>query len=339
MEIAGGRFPAFLKSPDKKIRIFLLFGPDEGLVRERARALCLTVVETLDDPFSYSEIDAGDLSGDPARLMDEVTSLSMMGGERVVRLRSANNNSKGYIEPLVARDLASSVLVIEAGDIRKDSALVKLIKGAKQGAVTHCAHDSAADMDSLIRETLGAAGITPSREINDYLRQNLGSDRTISRQELDKLALYWGKRTEALTLPDVQAVIGDSSTQSVFDILDATLLGDLSKLERHLNRAFSAGESPIAFLRMIQGQIKQLHKAAALRDGGLSGEEAIRKAGIPFFNHKKAAIQINGKSRGHMATCLDITLTAEIDCKTTGYPAEAICRRALMRIAMASRRR
>ena len=339
MELASSRLPAFLKSRDPKVRIFLFFGPDEGLVRELSRSLCLSVVDSLEDPFRFIDIQASELSADPARLMDEVTAISMMGGERVVRLRGANNNSKGYLEPLTEQDLPDSLLVIEAGDIRKDSALVKMINKAPHGAVTHCAHDKSQDILSLIREVLGAANIDPPREVIDYLRENLGSDRAISRQELDKLVLYMRGRTDPMTLEDVRANIGDSSAQNIFDIMDAALLGNLDALERQLNKAFSAGESPIGFLRMIQGQLKQLHKAAALRDAGQRSEDAIRKAGIAYFNQKKAAVQISGKSSRHMAICLDITMEAEIKCKTMGYPEEAICRRALMRIAMANRKR
>ncbi|TNE40236.1 MAG: DNA polymerase III subunit delta [Alphaproteobacteria bacterium] len=339
MELPGQKFDAFLKSRDPKLRLFLLYGADEGLVRERGRALCLSVLGTLDDPFSYSEIDAGELGHDPARLMDEATALSMMGGERVVRLRNATGNHKDQVASLADLPLEGSIVVIEAGDLKKDSALVKMVKGAPHGAVTPCFHDKAQDMNGLIQEMLGSNGIHPTREITDYLRENLGGDRAISRQELDKLILYHGKREAPLTLDEVREIIGDSSDQNVFDIMDAALLGQLDRLERLLGRAFEAGESPIAFLRLIQNQLKQLHKAAALRDAGMRPEDAIRKSGIPYYNQKKAAIQISGKGAAHMATGLDITLKAEIDCKTTGYPAETICRRALMRIAMASRRR
>ena len=337
--MSSSRFPAYLKARDATHRVFLFFGPDEGLVRELARALCLSVLDSLDDPFRYSELEAADIAADPARMMDEATALSMMGGERVVRLRGANANSKSYIEPLLEIPLPDSLIVIEAGDIRKDSALVKAVSKAEQGVVIPCQHDRGQDILALINEVLGEAGLAPAREIIDYLRENLGSDRAVSRQELDKLVLYMHGRSEPLTLEDVRANIGDSSAQSIFDIVDATLRGDLKGLVRQMNKAFSAGESPIGLLRILQGQLKQLHKAAALRDAGLRTEDAIRKAGIPFFNQKKAAAQIGGRASAHMAICLDILLDAEIKCKSTGYPEEAICRRALMRISMANRRR
>ncbi|MBL4666787.1 MAG: hypothetical protein JKY04_05370, partial [Sneathiella sp.] len=92
MELRPAQISSFLKAPDKNIRVFLAYGPDEGLVRERGKQLALTALDTLDDPFCYAEIEAGNLDGDPARLRDEIEAISMMGGERVVRLRSAGNS-------------------------------------------------------------------------------------------------------------------------------------------------------------------------------------------------------------------------------------------------------
>src|ERR1700723_1219486 len=69
----------------------LLFGPDLGLVRERAERLAKTVVPDLRDPFRTTEMEASALSEDPARLFDEAAALSMTGGRRVVRVRNAGN--------------------------------------------------------------------------------------------------------------------------------------------------------------------------------------------------------------------------------------------------------
>ncbi len=339
MEFRAAQVTSFLKSPDKSIRIFLIYGPDEGLVRERAKAVCLTAVESLDDPFCYSEISASDLGDDPAKLIDEIGAISMMGGERAVRLRSASNSTNAVIKNALDADFSNTLLVIEAGDIRKDSALVKSIKPLDNGAVIPCFRDKAQDINALIQEVLSAAGLQAGSDVIDYLRQNLGSDRAISRQELDKLVLYKGDDRSPVTLAETQAVIGDSSAESVFDVIDAALLGNLPALEKSLNKAFFSGESSITFLRLIQGQLKQLHKAALFIDRGMPTSDALKKAGIPFFNHQKASTQLSHKKAAHFSTCLSIILQAEMDCKTTGYPDEALCRRALLRIALAGRKR
>ncbi|MEP3244000.1 MAG: DNA polymerase III subunit delta [Sneathiella sp.] len=339
MEFRAPQIKAFLNAPDKSIRIFLIYGQDEGLVRERAKNICLTAVESLEDPFCYVEIPAGDLSDNPARLNDEITAISMMGGERAVRLRGATNSTNTIIKNTLDSDFSNSILVIEAGDLRKDSSLVKTIKTLKNAAVIPCFKDKGQDISSLITEVLSAAGLRANQECIDYLRQNMGSDRALSRQELDKLVLFKGVDKSAVTLEEAQAVIGDSSADNIFEVIDAALLGNLPLLEKSLNKAFFSGESSITFLRMIQNQLKQLHKAAAFIDRGLPTADALKKSGIPFFNHQKASAQLSRRNEKHFSTCLSLILQAEMDCKTTGYPDEALCRRALLRIALANRKR
>ncbi|WP_169543761.1 DNA polymerase III subunit delta [Sneathiella aquimaris] len=339
VEFKAPQLASYLKSPNKSYRIFLVYGQDEGLVRERSKAICQTVIPDLNDPFCYSEIPASSLSEDPGKLIDEINAISMMGGERVVRVRNAGNSTTTVIKTAFDADYSNTVLVIEAGEIRKDSALVKAVSKEKNGVVIPCFRDKAQDISALITEVFSKAGLSAESGVVDYLRQSLGSDRSISRQELDKLVLYKGKDTSPITLNEAQTMVGDSSAESVFDVIDAALMGNLDHLEKSLNKAFFSGESPITFLRLIQNQLKQLHKAASFIDMGISASEALKKSGIPFFNHQKVSAQLSRKNSQHFATCLSLILQAEMDCKTTGYPDETLCRRALLRVAIANRKR
>ena len=54
----------------------LLFGPDQGLVRERAERLAKTVVPDLRDPFRIAEIKGARLIEDPAWLEAEASAMT-----------------------------------------------------------------------------------------------------------------------------------------------------------------------------------------------------------------------------------------------------------------------
>ena len=82
MKLQFKQIEPFVKAPDPKARVILVYGPDDGLVRERAAAMGKTVVADLNDPFNAVTLDAGQLADDPARLMDEALAMSMMGGNR-----------------------------------------------------------------------------------------------------------------------------------------------------------------------------------------------------------------------------------------------------------------
>ncbi|MBT7582049.1 MAG: DNA polymerase III subunit delta, partial [Kordiimonadaceae bacterium] len=60
----------------------LIYGPDEGLVRERATKIAKQVVEDLQDPFLVANIDPDSLKSEPGILADEAAAISMMGGRR-----------------------------------------------------------------------------------------------------------------------------------------------------------------------------------------------------------------------------------------------------------------
>ena len=69
----------FLARPDSARPIVLLFGPDAGLVRERAEGMIRLSVDDPHDPFSLVRIEGEDLSGDPSRLVEEANTSADVG--------------------------------------------------------------------------------------------------------------------------------------------------------------------------------------------------------------------------------------------------------------------
>src|SRR4030081_1409052 len=67
--LRGKEIDAFLARPDPGRPIILLYGPDAGLVRERADALLASAVDDPNDPFSLVRLDGDELSAEPSRLV------------------------------------------------------------------------------------------------------------------------------------------------------------------------------------------------------------------------------------------------------------------------------
>ena len=86
MKIEARDADRFIASPPKNLRVALVFGPDAGLVQERAEALLKSVTPDLTDPFNVADFEEAAILADPARLSDEAAAMSMMGGRRVVRV-------------------------------------------------------------------------------------------------------------------------------------------------------------------------------------------------------------------------------------------------------------
>ena len=83
----------------------------------------------------------------------------------------------------------------------------------------------------------------------------------------------------------------------------------------------------------------RFHQARGMMDQGMNASEAVNKLRPPVFFGERdrfmGELQRWGSRKIEMA--LDILLEAEIDCKTTGNPADVICARALLRLTKAAK--
>jgi len=192
VKLPAARIAAFLQRPDQAIRAVLLYGPDIGLVRERADDLARTVCSDLRDPFRVADLSGAVLAADPARLADEAAQMSLIGGRRVVRVRDAGDRLAGLFRGFLDAAPGDGFIVVEAGDLPGSSAMRRVFDTSPRAAAIGCYPDTARDRAAVIRDTLRAHRITASGEATQYLVEHLGSDRLLTRAELEKLALYAG---------------------------------------------------------------------------------------------------------------------------------------------------
>lgn len=334
MKLPAARIAGFLKAPDAGMRAALVYGPDSGLVKERAEKIARAICPDLGDAFRVAELDADDLAHDPARLNDEAASLSLMGGRRLVRVHDAGDG----VGPIFDRFFkdpppGDAFIVVAAGDLPPRSSLRRAFEAAKIAAAIACYLDGPRELGELAREIFAAHKIAARPEAMQYLIAHLGGDRGVSRQELEKLALYVG---DGGTVDEVAALdaVGDTAELTMDEAVFAAAEGDAAQLERALNRAFGEGAQPVSLIRAELRHFQRLHLAGARQAAGKSEEEALRFRPPLFFkllDRFKRQLRLWPPARAEAAmTALN---EAEARMKTTGLPAETICREALMKLA------
>lgn len=337
MKLPAGEVEGFLRNPPGNLVAVLVYGPDSGLVKERMDRLALGVVDSLQDPFRVVDLDAGGLKKDPARLADEAQALSFTGGRRIVRIRQAGDAVAGLLEEFLgtARPGGAMVLV-EGGDLASRSSLRKAFEGARNAAALACYGDDARGLPAVIREMLQGQGLSIAPDAVAYLAGNLGSDRQVTRRELEKLALYKGEGT--VTLEDAEACVGDSAASSLDALINAAAGGRQDDLDRALVRVLAEGAAPVAILRVAGRHFQRLHQVRGMVDRGMAIDAAVQKLRPPVFFKAADALKAQARlwSAEAVARALDLLTEAEMDCKTTGMPDVAVCSRALMRLAQAA---
>jgi len=339
VKITGARQDGFIASPDPSVACVLLYGPDRGLARERAMALANTVVEDTSDPFRVVELSPGDLKADPARLSDEAAAMALGGGRRLIRVSGATDATSAVFKAYLDTVVGDSMVIVEAAELTPRSSLRKLFEKAPNAAAVACYADNRASLHRVIAEILSGNGLTASDEAMAWMADNLGSDRAVTRGELNKLALYMGE-AKRIEIDDARAVIGDSAASALDDISMAAASGDQQGLDTALGRVFGDGVHGVGVLRAVARHMLRLHQCSGIVASGRGVKQAMKALRPPvFFAHEdRFAGQLNRWRPERLTEALDLLSAAEIDCKTTGMPARAVCGRALMRIAQMGRR-
>nr|WP_298690728.1 DNA polymerase III subunit delta [uncultured Dongia sp.] len=273
----------FLKEPAPAIAAALIFGPDEGMVHERAMTVSRAILGDGDDPFRLTELTGDDIKADPARLIDEARAIAMMGGRRVVRVTRVTDAMEPAFAALLAdhKDGAQCLVVIEAGDVGGKSSLKRLFENAPHAAAIACYRDEAVALPGLITAQLKAAGIEIERDALGYLAANLGGDRGITRAELDKLILYMGAEKK-VSLGDALACVGDQAAIGQDDLCQAIGMGDLKGLERQIERNL-AETNEISLLRAVARHFMRLHQVVGRVARGEQLESAMSGLRPPVF--------------------------------------------------------
>ena len=135
--IKATQVDAFVARPDAGRPIVLIFGPDAGLVRERAEALIRGAVDDPRDPFALARLAGDELAAEPMRLVEEANTIPLFGGRRAVWVKAGSRNFVPAVEALVAAAPPDCRVVIEAGDLKRNAPLRALCERAPNAVALH----------------------------------------------------------------------------------------------------------------------------------------------------------------------------------------------------------
>ncbi len=267
-----GAFQSVLKSFRSGSAV-LLYGPDAGLVAERAAALVNRLTGKREHATETVRLDERDLAEDPARIEVELRTLPMFAEEKIVRVGANPRLDVRSLKSLLEGPVAAA-LIVEAGALRPDSALRKLFEGHATAAAVACYGDERSISD-VIGEELHRAELSMDAETEAYLVARLGADQALSRAEVAKLALYASGAGEVRP-EDIDAVVGDSAEIAVETFVYAVSAGGSREALAELGRLAGAGTDPQTALSALGRHFAQLHRVAAAQAAGTSLEQALR---------------------------------------------------------------
>jgi DNA polymerase-3 subunit delta len=332
---------ARLAEPDRNLTAWLIYGPDRGLVRERANALTKALVDDPDDPFNVTKLTEDDLKADPASLADNMAALSMMGGDRLVRVQISNETGGAaiaeWLKDFEAGNAAAEAwLVVEAGDLKPAGKLRKTFEPAKTALAAPCYAETGRNLADFVDEALAAEGLKLDHEARARFLPLIEGDRGVARSEIDKLILYKGPKDvraegeDAITLADIEASAAAGGEGALDRVVDAAMSGGVKDADGGWHRALAGGASGVGLVRAIQRRIDQIAEAR------IGGPDAAMRLGAPRFGPQADAFKRQTSLWADRA--LDQARQAAFDAeramKRGGAPAELIAGDLLLKLAL-----
>jgi DNA polymerase III subunit delta len=336
--VKAGDVEGALRRPDPRIGVFLFYGPDIGLINERARTVAERAVDDPADPFQLIRIDGDDIAADPARLADEAGTMGLFGGKRALWVKATSRNIAPAVDAVLKGDLQDTVIVIEGGDLAKSAPLRTLCERSQKALALPCYADTGRDLGAVVDETLKQGGFSITRDARTALIASLGGDRLATRGELSKLMLYAHGQRE-ITLEDVDAIMSDVSSLAMDAVVDAAFAGEGAGLETGSRRLAAEGvHASVVLGAALRHAMMLLSARMAVEEGrpisavmeGMRGLHFRRKSLVERHLQRWTSESLRQAVAQLQASLLDTRRLAALD--------DTIASKTLLDLARAARR-
>ena len=319
MKIATRDIIGLISKPNPTYLAYLFYGHDDGLVRERARKIALHFTDHIDDPFSVSRLSSQDVAGDKTLLPDSLNALPTFGGLRLVMLSGMGTEMTEAVKIGFNSLHDKARLVIEARDVNTRHALVKFCDQHASCASIGCYQDDNRSLSELAQQVFKRENIQISRDTLSLLVSQLGSDRAVSRQEIEKLALFAGSNGK-LTEEDIHNALGDSGSVVGDQLTIAILNGNVKQFKQIYSRSQQDGQPPISLLRQISSLFKNMLSARLTMETGQTSTAAISSLKPPIHFKIKPLVtaQLSKWTSEQLTEMIARLITTEIHMKTKG---------------------
>lgn len=249
-----------LDTPNARIRLYLLYGPDEA----GSEALAVRFARGMGAGAERVDLDGPTLSRDPARLSDEACAISMFGDKRWIRVQPAGDETASAVEALLANEASGDPVVLVAGNLRKNARLLALCESRPD---VLCIISYALDARSGEQAALAMAreqGLMLAPELARRLVALSSGERGLLASEIDKLSLYLDASPEAprqATAEALDALAAEGGEQHLFKAAGVILSGNLRGAEHEVARLRQNGGSLAGLLRLTLSRAVQIAQA------------------------------------------------------------------------------
>ncbi len=285
----------FLRKPDPSIGALLIYGEEPDEVREMAAKAVKRVAGSLDDLFSVMVLQEQDMSADPARLADEVQSISMFGGAKAVWIKGADQAFLKSVLPVLEGRISGNLVVAEAGILARSSQLRSAFEKSQHAYIAPLYEAESSEIAALVEQLLAKDNLRISSEAVHRFIELAGTSRSIARREAEKLALYCLGQGR-VSIEDVEAICGNDIGADPDDLADSVFGGEVEQTDRLYHALVQSGADAGRLLTAAHMHAMKLQDFRVAMEKGVPADQAMRAAKPPIFFKRQDRIRTQLRS-------------------------------------------
>ena len=311
----------------------LLFGPNEGLIREN-----LLKIKKIFNKTSHEEVAfTGKLINEkPEMLIDEINAISMFHNQKIIVIEHPIDKNTELFEKVLLYMPDNMLIIVLATNLTKTSKIRKFFESSEKYFACANYEDDLRTNSQQIQYLEANINKKLNTDIKIYLNQSLSTDRMISKNEIEKIILLYFENDEVPLLENIKLIFNDNADLNLNKISQLVFSGQPKKVSINLNKVFSEGTNPVAIIRIMLNYVQRIQSTQIALKKTNDFDIAIKSLRPPVFWKDKDNFKSYCKNWPIKETVLnfDLLLDTELKCKSDYNLTNILCERALINIAV-----
>ena len=317
---------------------FLLYGPNEGLIRENIDIIYRTFSKGMG--CEKVNINGKQIDENVTILNDEISAISLFSENKFIILESAKEKHASIIEDSLALDFKNTCMIVKQDNLTKSSNIRKLYENSKNHFSLACYDDDIKVLSSLLEKFQKEHSITFDSDVKSFLLNNLSNDRMVIKNELEKIHLSLSKDVRKVDIEKLKYILHDSAHTDFQQINNSILFGNTEKGSKSLEKLFNLGTNPVAILKSFNNYIMRIRLTQVELSKGKQFDEAIKVLRPPVFWKEKSDFKHHCLMwpANVIENIINEVLSSEIKCMTNNIIAKEQCEKTLFGISSTAKR-
>lgn len=266
---------------------YLIYGNDYGLIKREIDKISKGIKDLVKYDLSVYKID---------ELLDDASCISLFGDKKVLIGENAYfltttpgniNHDLDYLSRYLNEDKHDNIVIITVPQDKLDERK-KIVKEIKKCAkVIHKDLIDQKDLPRFVMNELESEGYKTDYKTAAYFVDYVGKNVDILLSEIKKMIIYKDD-DKKITIDDVNDISSKGFNDNVFDLSDAIMKKDFSRVFSCYKDLMILKEEPIKIIAMLASQFTLVYQCKLLNKKGLLGKDIANVLKVHPFRVKLA---------------------------------------------------